>query len=100
MLHIAGKTLKEACATRAVPARFTCHCYPPNQQGSLKRDCICLIRFSNTLLYCIWTGLALELKLECMSALILIFSFSLSGVLFLFVGTIIFWSILRLMDSS
>ena len=31
MLLNAGKKLKEACAARAVPARFTCHCYPPNQ---------------------------------------------------------------------
>ena len=26
---IAGKTLKEACATHTVPERFTCHHYPP-----------------------------------------------------------------------
>ena len=30
--------------------------------------------------------------------LIFSFSFSLSGVLFMFVGTVIFWSILRLID--
>ena len=30
MLLIAAKKLKEVCAARAVPARFTCHCYPPN----------------------------------------------------------------------
>ena len=28
MLLNAGKKLKEACAALAVPARFTCHCYP------------------------------------------------------------------------
>ena len=42
MLHIAGKTLKEAYVVRAVLARFTCHCYPPNQPGLLERDCSCL----------------------------------------------------------
>ena len=29
MLLNAGKKLEGACAARAVPARFTCHCYPP-----------------------------------------------------------------------
>ena len=29
MLLNAGKKLKEACAARAVPARFSCLCYPP-----------------------------------------------------------------------
>ena len=65
MLHIAGKTLKEACAVRAVPARFNCHYYLPNQPGSLKRDCSCLVRFS-TIVF----GPGLELKWEGMSALI------------------------------
>ena len=37
MLLIAGKKLKEACAARAVPARFTCHCYPPNQSWLARR---------------------------------------------------------------
>ena len=79
-----------------VPARFMCHCYPPNQPSSLEMDCICLVCFST--LRTIWTGLAVELKLEGINALFFvdkrfvfhIFSFSLSGVLFLFVGTVIF----------
>ena len=29
MLLNAGKKLEGACAARAVPARFTCHCYMP-----------------------------------------------------------------------
>ena len=29
MLLHAGKKLEGACAARAVPARFTSHCYPP-----------------------------------------------------------------------
>ena len=29
MLLNAGKKLEGACAARAVPARFTCHCYTP-----------------------------------------------------------------------
>ena len=29
MLLNAGKKLKEACAALALPARFTCNCYPP-----------------------------------------------------------------------
>ena len=37
MLLNAGKKLKEACATRAVPAQFMCHCYPPNQSGYIAR---------------------------------------------------------------
>ena len=37
MLVNAGKKLKEACAARAIPARFTCHSYPPNQSGLARR---------------------------------------------------------------
>ena len=49
MLLNAGKKLKEACAARAIPARFTCHCYLPNQSGKLEeRDCSCLVSFSTT----------------------------------------------------
>ena len=85
MLLSAGKKLKEACATRAIPARFTCRCYPPNQSGKLKeRDCSCLVRFSTTFLCLIWTDLAWELKLSAL------FSFILSGVLFLFFGIGVF----------
>ena len=36
MLLNAGKKLKEACAARAVPARFTCHC--TNQSGELEES--------------------------------------------------------------
>ena len=68
MLLNAGKKLKEeACAARAVPARFTCH---SNQSGKLEeRDCSCLVRFSTTFLCRTWTDLAWELKLEGLSAL-------------------------------
>ena len=38
-----------------------------------------------------WTNLVRELKLEGLSAFFLNFSFSLSSVLFLFLGTLIFW---------
>ena len=95
MLLNAGKKLKEACAARAVPARFTCHCCLPNQSGKLEeRDCSCLVRFSTTFLCRIWIDLAWELKLEGLSALFLIFSFILSGVLFLFFGgTVMFWNL-------
>ena len=67
MLLNEGKKLEEACAARAVPARFTCHCYPPS---SKKRTAAA--RFSTTFLcrLCrLWTGLAWELKLEGLSAL-------------------------------
>ena len=37
MLLNAGKKLKEACAARAVPARFTCRCSPPNQSWLARR---------------------------------------------------------------
>ena len=37
--------------------------------------------------------LARELKLEGLSALFIIFSFILSGILFLFFGTVIFWNL-------
>ena len=70
MLLNVGKKLKESCAARAVPARFTCHCYLPNQSGYLEeRDCSCLVRFSTTFLSRTWTDLAWELKLEGLSAL-------------------------------
>ena len=62
MLHIMGKMLKEACAARAAPVRFMCHCYQPSQHGSLEKDCSCLIYFSTSI------GLALDLNLESMSA--------------------------------
>ena len=91
MLLIVGKMLKEACVVHAVPVRFMCHyCYPPNQSDLLEeRDCSSLVHFSTTFLCRIWTDLAWELKLEGFSAL---FSFSLSGILFLFLGTVIVWS--------
>ena len=70
MLLNVGKKMKEACATRAVLARFTCHCYSPNQSGYLEeRDCSCLVHFSTTFLCRIWIDLAWELKLEGWSAL-------------------------------
>ena len=37
MLLNTGKKLKEACAARAVPARFTCHCYLPNQSVARRK---------------------------------------------------------------
>ena len=37
MLLIAGKKLKEACAARAVPVRFTCHCIRPINLASSKK---------------------------------------------------------------
>ena len=71
MLLSAGKKLEGACAARAVPARFTCHCYPPINLASPKeeKDCSCLVRFSTTFLCRLWTDLAWELKLEGLSAL-------------------------------
>ena len=70
MLLNMGKKLEGACAARAVPARFTCHCYPPiNLASSKKRDYSCLVRFSTTFLCHLWTDLAWELKLEGLSAL-------------------------------
>ena len=70
MLLSAGKKLEGACAARAVPARFTCHCYPPiNLASPKKKDCSCLVRFSTTFLCRLWTDLAWELKLESLSAL-------------------------------
>ena len=50
MLLNAGKKLKEAaCAARALPARFTCYCYPPNQSGLARRKGLQL--FSSFLYY-------------------------------------------------
>ena len=47
MLRIAGKTVKEACVSRVIPARFTCHCcYPYNQPDSLEINCSCSVCFS------------------------------------------------------
>ena len=71
MLHIAGKTLKEACFAHAVPARFKFHCHLPNQFNQAHSKGLQLLSsFLYYLsLYSIWTGLALELKLEGMSAL-------------------------------
>ena len=37
MLLSAGKKLEGACAARAVPARFTCYCYPPINLASPKQ---------------------------------------------------------------
>ena len=37
MLLNAGKKLEGACAARAVPARLTCHCYPPIKLASSKK---------------------------------------------------------------
>ena len=37
MLLIAGKMLKEECATHAVPARFTCHFTRPINLASSKK---------------------------------------------------------------
>ena len=65
---------------------------PINLASSKKATCSCLVRFSTTFPCRIWAGLARELKLEGLSALFLIFSFILSGVLFLFFWTVIFWS--------
>ena len=65
---------------------------PINLAKLEERDCSCLVRFSTTFLCRIWTDLAWELKVEGLSTLFLIFSFSLSGVLFLFFGTVSFWS--------
>ena len=83
MLLNAGKKLEGACAARAVPARFTCPCYPQ----LVEKDSSCLVRFCTTFLCHLWTGLAWELKLEGLNALFSFFSFILSGVLFLFFGT-------------
>ena len=55
MLHIAGKTLKEACVAHAIPARHAIV------------TCSCLVHFSTTFLYYIWTDLALELELQGLS---------------------------------
>ena len=67
MLLNAGKQLEGACASRAVPARFTCHALLPAQLK--EKDCSCLVRFSTTFLCRLRTGLAWELKLEGLSAL-------------------------------
>ena len=70
MLVNVGQKLKEACATCVIPARFTCHSYPPNHSGYPEEsDCSCLVHFSTTILCRIWTGLVQELKLEGLSAL-------------------------------
>ena len=37
MLLSAGKKLEGACAARAVPARFTCHSYPPINLARARR---------------------------------------------------------------
>ena len=58
MLHIAGKTLKEACVTHAIPA------------GHAIVTRSCLVHFCTTFLYYIWTDLALELKLHLLLLLI------------------------------
>ena len=36
MLLNVGKELREVCAARAILARFTCQCYPPNQSGKVE----------------------------------------------------------------
>ena len=67
MLLNAGKKLKEACAARAMAARFTC------QFQSIwlaqRKGCSCLVCFSTTFLSRTWTYLAWELKLEGLNAL-------------------------------
>ena len=37
MLLNSGKKLEGACAALAVPARFTCHCYPPDSRATVTR---------------------------------------------------------------
>ena len=44
MLLNAGKKLEGACAARAVPARFTCHCYLPDSRAIVTCPSIWLAR--------------------------------------------------------
>ena len=70
---------------------------------SHERDGSCLVCLSTTFLYFIRTSLGTGAELvggwKVGSLCLLIFSFSLSDVLFLLVGTVISWSILRLIGS-
>ena len=58
-----------------------------------ERDCSCLVCFSTMYFDRRSTGAEVG-RYER-----IVFLYSLSGVLFLFVGTVIFWSILGLVDS-
>ena len=106
MLQIAGITFSEVCAACAYlhdsRAIIT---HPINNRRDSELSRCSLFRASLTnFLYCIWTGMALELNLlevggTCMLTSFSIVSFSLLDVLLLFVGTVIFWRILRPIGS-
>ena len=86
MLLIAGKKLKEACA---VPARFMCHCYPAQSIWLARRKGLQLLSlFLYSYLDRSSTGAEVG-RFECF---VFLFLASLSGILFLFFGTVIFWS--------
>ena len=98
MLVNAGKKLKEACATRAVPARFTCHSYPPNQSGIARRKrqprlSLLLYYYSLLCLDRPSTG-AVVGRFECFVFLFL--AFICKAFCYCFLGTVIFWSFLDL----
>ena len=92
LLLIVENKLQEACAS---PCR-TCAIHEPLSPAhsirlAQRRDYSHVVCFSTTFLYRIWTGIARELNLEGLSNLFFcFFSFSLSGVLFQFVGAVYF----------
>ena len=106
MLQSTGITISEVCAVCAYlhdsRAIIT---HPINNRRDSELSRCSLFQASRTnFLYCILTGMALELNLlevggACMLTSFSIVSFSLLDVLLLFVGTVIFWSILQPIGS-
>ena len=65
---------------------------PINLASSKKATCSCLVHFSTTLPCRIWPGLARELKLEGLSALLSYFLLYFVRRFVSVLGTVIFWS--------
>ena len=95
MLLNTGKQLKEACAARAaVPARFTCHCYPPKSIRLARRKGLQLLSsflYYFSLSYLDRPSMGAEVGRFERFVFLLLALFC-QAFFFLFFGTVLFWS--------
>ena len=91
MLLNAGKKLEGACAARAIPARFTCHCYPPINLARARRKGVQLL--SSFLYYFSLSSLdrpSMGAEVVRFERFVFLFLALFCAVLLLFFGTVIF----------
>ena len=101
MLLNAGKKLEGACAARAIPARFTCHCYLPINLARARRKGLQLL--SSFLYYFSLSSLdrrpSMGAEVVRFERFVFLFLALFCGVLLLFFGTVIFWSFRNLLTQ-